>query len=89
MNVNGILRAFSSRFKDDSHNEASGEFSRKDKKVLNHLTSMFGERIDDIESEVQLEFVDQDINFNHEMTEINAIRNTRKYTLEQMKEIAN
>jgi hypothetical protein len=50
---------------------------------------MFGERIDDIESEVQLEFVDQDINFNHEMTEINAIRNTRKYTLEQMKEIAN
>jgi hypothetical protein len=87
MNVNAILRELSSRFKDCDSNETSSELSRKDKKVLNHLISIFGEGIDDIESEEQLELVDEGIDFNQEMSEMNSIRNTRKYTLEQMKKI--
>jgi hypothetical protein len=87
MNVNAILSELSSRFENHSRNEASNELSRKDKKVLNHLISMFEEGIDDIESEEVLVFVDEDIDFNQEISEMNATRNTRKYTLEQMEKI--
>jgi hypothetical protein len=87
MNVNAILSELSSKFKDQNHNESSSELSRKDKKLLNHLISIFEESIDEIESEEVLIFKDEDIDFNQEMSEMDAIRNFRKYNLEQMKEI--
>jgi hypothetical protein len=89
MNVSEILSQLSLKFNDNqSIGDANKELSRKDKKNLQHLENVLSEEIEYLKTDHQIEFADEDYDFEEELKKLESTHNSKiKYTPEKWQEI--
>jgi hypothetical protein len=85
MNVNAILTKHSLHFNNHLSPACSNnELSRMEKKIFTHLADVLSEEIEDVKIDHQLDMMEEEYDFEADITEHEEIGNSSKYSLEIM-----